>query len=81
MLNDYKYQTRHSLLQNLKAKTTRSNEPIKFAPQRELLISKGGPYTIDQFRKGFTICSFDMHMNIPPLMPLVHTIEERVRDV
>ncbi len=80
MLNDYKYQTRYSLLQNLKIKITGSTQPIKFAPQRELLNTKGGPYTIEQFRKGFTICSLDLHMNMPPLMPLVHTIEEKVRD-
>lgn len=80
ILNDYKCQTRLALLNMLKVKTTGSNEPIKFAPARELLASKGGPMNVNSFRSGFLHISSDLIMSMPPLIPLIHTIEETTRD-
>jgi hypothetical protein len=81
MLCDYKAQTRHALLESLKYDTTGSNAPIRFAPFRELLLNKGGTLTIEEFRHGFLIISFDLVMSMPPTLPLVHTIEEVNRSI
>lgn len=81
VLNDYKCHTRYALLNEMKFKITGSNSPIKFAPARELLRSKGGPLSIDEYRSGFTL--IDLHMSMPPMIqfvPLVHSIEEIYRD-
>jgi hypothetical protein len=75
MLNDYKLCTRHSLTISLKTKTTGESGPIKMAGDREILKSKGGIVNIDKFRDGFTIVTEGMRMNFPPLIPLVHAIE------
>lgn len=72
MLKDYKINTRHALTNNLRTKVTGSSAPIKFAGDRELLKSKGGNMSIEKFREGFSF----MSINIPPLIPLVHVIED-----
>lgn len=76
MLNDGKCLVRLGLLQQLKKSATGSDDPIKYAPRRELLLKKGGKYTIKQFRRSFDIPSLDLYMSMPPMIPLVHTIEE-----
>jgi hypothetical protein len=75
MLNDYKCATRHALTLSLKAKTTGDSNPIRLAGDSEMLESKGGIVSIDKFRDGFTVITDEMRMNLPPLIPLVHTIE------
>jgi hypothetical protein len=80
MLKDYKCSTRYALINNLKSKITGDDSPIKLAPERELLKSKGGLYTIDKFREGFSVISSNLRMNIPPIIPLVHVIEEGNKD-
>lgn len=74
MLKDFKCNTRHGLLYSLKVKITGDKSPIKFAPDRELLVSKGGKYTIDKFRDGFDIINTNLRINMPPMIPLVHVI-------
>jgi hypothetical protein len=73
MLNDSAVWTRHALTLNLKARVTGDNSPIKPAFARELLKSKGGKYTIEEFREGFTVMPY-VQMSMPPLIPLVHTV-------
>jgi hypothetical protein len=80
MLNDHKCDTRYSLLCNLKYKITGDSSPIKLAEDRELLKSKGGKYTINNFRKSFNMISLDRKIDMPPMIPLVHSIVEAVRD-
>jgi hypothetical protein len=80
MLNDHRYHTRYALLLDLKRKIMSSSvdqeSRIIFAPMRELLISKGGNMTIDEFRKGFLIVSIEKSLSMPPMIPLKHSIEE-----
>jgi hypothetical protein len=80
MLKDFKFNTRHALTNSLRIKVTGINTPIKFAGDRELLLSKGGKISIDKFREGFSVISSNYKMNMPPLIPLVHVIEENRRD-
>jgi len=76
MLKDFKCNTRHALTNNLRIKVTGDSSPIKFAREREFLISKGGKCTIETFREGFSVISPSLRMNMPPIIPLVHVIEE-----
>jgi hypothetical protein len=80
MLKDYKCSTRHALTNSLRIKVTGDTTPIKFAGDRELLKSKGGKYSIEKFREGFTVISLNFQMNMPPIIPLVHVIEEGRKD-
>ena len=81
MLNDNKTATRYALTNNLRIKVTGNNTPIKMAGDRELLKSKGGLYTIEKFREGFNCISSQLRINMPPLIPLLHVIEEDRRDL
>ena len=76
MLKDFKCDTRHALTNNLRIKVTNSSKPIKFAQERELLKSKGGKLTIEEFRHGFSVITENFKINMPPLIPLVHVIED-----
>lgn len=78
VLKDFKCQTRRALIQSLKTKTTNDPTPIKIAPCREILKTKA--CTIENFRNGFTVPSYDIQMNMPPMIPLVHVLEEGNRD-
>lgn len=80
MLKDFKCNTRHALTNSLRIKVTGITTPIKFAGDRELLKAKGGKITIEKFREGFSVISSNLRINMPPLIPLVHVIEERRRD-
>jgi hypothetical protein len=75
MLNDFKCGTRHALTNNLRIKVTNDDKQIKLAGDRELLKTKGGQYSIEQFRNGFSVVTEGMRMSMPPIMPLVHVIE------
>jgi hypothetical protein len=80
MLKDYKCNTRHALTISLRTKVTGDSTPIKLAADRELLKSKGGTCSIEKFRQGFSIISPNMRINMPPIIPLVHVIEEDHKD-
>jgi len=75
MLKDYKWNTRHSLINNLKTKITGDTTPISLAPERELLISKGGNMSIEEFRDGFQTITNLPKLSMPPLIPLIHSIQ------
>ena len=77
MLKDFKCITRHALTNSLRLKVTGISTPIRLAGERELLESKGGTLSIEKFREGFNTISSLLRINIPPLIPLVHVIEER----
>lgn len=81
MLNDYKCATRNALLHNLKEKMTGVRENIRFAPMRELLNSKGGTMTIEEFRRGFLKINSDKLLSMPPLIPMIHTVENVGREI
>jgi len=81
MLNDYKCATRNALLHNLKEKMTGVSEKIRFAPMRELLNSKGGTMTIEEFRRGFLKLNLDKLLSMPPLIPMIHTVENVGREI
>ena len=80
MLKDFKCNTRHALTTSLRIKVTGIKTPIKFAGDRELVKAKGGKITIEKFREGFSVISPNLKINMPPLIPLVHVIEEGKRD-
>jgi hypothetical protein len=80
MLKDFKVNTRHALTNSLRIKVTGNSQPIKFAGDREILKSKGGNISIEKFREGFSVMTSNMKMNIPPIIPLVHVIEDARRD-
>ena len=70
MLKDFKCNTRYALTNSLRIKVTGISTPIKFAGNRELLKSKGGNLTIEQFREGFSVISANLKLNIPELIQL-----------
>ena len=80
MLKDFKCETRRALTLGLRSKVTGETGPCKFAKDREMLKKKGGKMSIDKFREGFTFISIDMKMSMPPMIPLMHVIEEGKRD-
>jgi len=80
LLKDFKCDTRRALTLSLRMKVTGETGCIKLAGDRELLKSKKGNLTIEQFREGFSIVSTDMKLSMPPMIPLVHVIEEIKRD-
>jgi len=74
MLKDHKWNSRHALTNNLKNKIMDNNEPLKLAPDRELLVSKGGVLSIEEFREGFDSYGMFPKINMPPMIPLMHVI-------
>ena len=76
ILPDYKRCTRHALLENMKNKITGDETPIKFAQPRETLCSKGGPLSIHDFRKDFINIDTKCVISLPPMIPLIHVIEQ-----
>lgn len=74
-MKDTKVRARTALLVILKDKSIGSDNKIKPADRRELLKSKGGPHTIQQFRQGFSYNEESAEMDMPPMIPLVHVIK------
>ena len=74
-MKDPKVRARQALLMNMKDKNLGPDVKIKPADRRELLQSKGGPHTIDQFRQGFNFYEESADMDMPPMIPLVHVIK------
>jgi len=81
MLTDYKCASRNAMLHRMKEKITGLVEKIRFAPMRELLNSKGGKLTIEEFRKGFLKINPDILLSMPPLIPMMHTMENVGREI
>jgi hypothetical protein len=77
---DYMTNTRNALLHKLKYKITEDDSPIVEAQDRELLESKGGKMGIDEYRRNFVVNKLKVNMSMPPLIPLIHTIEKTISD-
>lgn len=73
ILRDSDMNTRYALTNSLKMKATGDSTPLRLAPEREILQSKGGIYTIEKFREGNT--TITPKMTLPPTIPMVHIIE------
>jgi hypothetical protein len=74
-MKDPKARARSALLLNMKDKNIGSDVKVKPADRRELLKSKGGPHTIEQFRQGFSNYEESAEMDMPPMIPLVHVVK------
>jgi len=74
-MKDSKVRARTALLLNMKDKNLGTDIKIKPADRREILESKGGPHTIEQFRQGFNLYEESADMDMPPMIPLVHVIK------
>ena len=74
-LTDSKTRTRKALLSNLKDKMLGVDYEVKLADKRELLKSKGGPMSIEEFREGFLPSAKSIEMDIPPMIPMTHVIK------
>ena len=70
MLNDFKCRTRHALTNSFRVKVTNNDQQIKLAGERETINTKGGQYSIDEFRNGFSIITESMRMNMPKITSL-----------
>jgi len=68
MMKDYKYGSRNALTLNLKHKLTGNDNNIVLAKDREVLISKGGDLTIEQFRNGFTYVDEKLLSNVKMIL-------------
>lgn len=77
---DFMTNTRNALLHKFKYEITENDEPITEAQDRELLKSKGGKMSIEEYRNNFTINNLKVNMSMPPIIPLVHTIEKTICD-
>lgn len=77
---DYMTNTRNALLHKFKYELTGNDEPIAEAQDRELLKSKGGKMSIEEYRRNFTINNLKINMSMPPIIPLIHTIEKTISD-
>jgi hypothetical protein len=72
ILKDHACNTRLSLTNTLKAKVTGDTRPIKLAPNKEILESKGGYCSTEKFRGGQEITSINHSMQMPPMILLPH---------
>lgn len=79
-LGDYRVATRQAIMKDLCNTIFGSTEMIIEAPEKELLEKFGGPMTIEEFRNHSLLCKKEFKIKIPPLMPLVSTVEEKFRD-
>jgi hypothetical protein len=74
-LKDSKVRARRALLLSMKDKNLGSDVKVKPADRRELLKSKGGPMSVEEFREGFEFYAGSADMDMPPMIPLVHVIK------
>ena len=74
-LTDPKVRTRKVLLLNMKDKVLGPAVEIKPADRRELLQSKGGPLSIEEFREGFLPSTKSIDMDMPPMIPMTHVVK------
>lgn len=79
-MGDYKVSLRNSLIKELHNRIFKMSDQIYPAPQKELLQKFGGPMTIDEFRNNDMLCKKEHKIHIPPLVPLLPSVEEIYRD-
>lgn len=75
-LDDYRKSDRNSLIKQLYHRIFQKNITIKPAGPRELLKKFGGPIDIQQFRDPNYVCSKELKLTIPPMIPLISELEE-----
>lgn len=75
-LDDYRKSDRNSLIKQLYYKIFQKNISIKPAGPRESLKKFGGPIDIQQFRDPNYVCSKELKLTIPPMIPLISELEE-----
>lgn len=79
-MGDNRMNTRTSLIKELHNRIFGLSGQIYLAPAKELLQKFGGPMSIEEFRNNELLCKKEHKINIPPLIPLLPTIEEVYRD-
>lgn len=77
---DRKVPLRNSLIKELFTRIYKSTEQIYPAPQKELLQKFGGPLKIEEFRDNKFLCKKEYKIHLPPLIPLLPSVEEIYRD-
>lgn len=77
MGDDYKISIRNSLIGKMCALLYGKSDQIKMAPPREMLKKFGGPMSIEDFRENFTMCNKEYKLNIPVVVPMAMTIDEK----
>ena len=80
-LGDYRVATRHALIKDLCNSIFGNTEMLIEAPEKEVLQKFGGTMTIEEFRNYNLLCKKEFKIKIPPLIPLLTTVEEKPRDV
>lgn len=79
-MNDYRAQTRHSLIKKLCSHLYSSTDPVIASPEREILEKFGGNITIEDFRNKSILLRKEYKLTLPPMIPLIPIIEESTRD-
>lgn len=79
-MSDYKVALRNSLIKELFNRIFGKTCEIYPAPQKELLQKFGGPMKIEDFRNNKNLCKKEYKVCIPPIVPLLHSVEEIYRD-
>lgn len=79
-MGDYRVPLRNSLIKELHNRVFNTTDQIHLAPAKELLQKFGGPMTIEEFRNKDLLCKKEHKINIPPLIPLLASVEENYRD-
>jgi hypothetical protein len=75
-MDDYKKSIRNALIKQLYLDIFKNNLNLKPAGPRELLKKFGGPMDITTYRDPNYICTKQLKMNLPPMIPLISEIEE-----
>jgi hypothetical protein len=77
-LNDYKVWDRYSLLNKMYYIINGKHEHITMSPPREILEKFGGTISIEEFRKSLVSCTKEYRLVLPPMIPIIPFIEERM---
>jgi hypothetical protein len=75
-LDDYRRNIRNALIKKLYTDIFHMDCNIKPAGPREVLEKFGGPMSIDKYRDIKQICTKNVKINIPPMIPLLSYFEE-----
>lgn len=78
-MNDYRVSGRVSLIKKMCTEIF-GNANVKIAPPKELLIMFGGDMTIEDFRNQALLHKKEFKVKIPPLIPLLMSVEENQRN-
>lgn len=78
-MNDYRVSIRVSLIKKLCTEIY-GHANVKTAPPRELLIMFGGDMNIEDFRNQALLHKKEFKVKIPPMIPLLMSVEENQRN-